>query len=69
VTSYCDRTFANSSHKIGVNPVNWSCYYGVKEQTFDFDANVSLSQAEAGLTADIVKNLTDDIFNKIFSNW
>ena len=38
-------------------------------RTFDFDANVSLSQAEAGLTADIVKNLTDDIFNKIFSNW
>jgi hypothetical protein len=38
-------------------------------RTFDFDANISLSQAEAGLTTDIVKNLTDDIFNKIFSNW
>ena len=38
-------------------------------RTFDFDANISLSQAEAGLTTEIVKNLTDDIFNKIFSNW
>jgi hypothetical protein len=38
-------------------------------RTFDFDANISLSQAEAGLTTDIVKNLSDDIFNKIFSNW
>jgi hypothetical protein len=38
VTSYCDRTFTNSSHNIGVNPVNWSCFYGVKEQTFEEDA-------------------------------
>lgn len=38
-------------------------------RTFDFDANLSLSQAESYLTGDIVKNFTDEIFNKIFSNW
>ncbi len=38
-------------------------------RTFDFDANLSLSQAEASLNEDIVKNLVDEIFNKIFSNW
>ncbi len=38
-------------------------------RTFDFDANLSLTQAEASLNNDIVKNLTDEIFNKIFSNW
>ncbi len=38
-------------------------------RTFDFDAGISLSQAEASLNNDIVKNLTDEIFNKIFSNW
>jgi len=35
----------------------------------DFDANLSLSQVEAQKGDEIVKNLTDAIFNKIFSNW
>lgn len=35
----------------------------------DFSASLSLSQAEASLTDDIVKNLVDEIFNRIFSNW
>ena len=37
--------------------------------TFDFDSNKSLSQAEAERNDDIVKNIVDAIFNKIFSNW
>ena len=36
---------------------------------FDFSAGLSLQQAEAQLLDDIVKNLTDEIFNRIFSNW
>lgn len=35
----------------------------------DFNANLSLSQVESQKTEEIVKNLTDAIFNKIFSNW
>ncbi|HRI25482.1 MAG TPA: LPS assembly lipoprotein LptE [Ferruginibacter sp.] len=35
----------------------------------DFDANRSLSDVETQKTEEIVKNLTDAIFNKIFSNW
>lgn len=38
-------------------------------RTFDFDANLSLSQAESSLNNEIIKNLVDEIFNKIFSNW
>ena len=38
-------------------------------RNFDFSAGLSLQQAEAQLFDDIVKNLTDEIFNKIFSNW
>ncbi len=38
-------------------------------RSFDFSANLSLPQAEGALTEDIVKNLTDEIFNRIFSNW
>ena len=37
--------------------------------TFDFSANKSLSEAESGLNEDIIKNIVDAIFNKIFSNW
>ncbi len=35
----------------------------------DFDANLSLSQVENQKGDEIIKNLTDAIFNKIFSNW
>jgi hypothetical protein len=35
----------------------------------DFDANLSLSQVEQTKGDEIVRNLTDAIFNKIFSNW
>ena len=35
----------------------------------DFNANLSLSQVETQKGEEIVKNLTDAIFNKIFSNW
>ena len=38
-------------------------------RTFDFPATQSLTQAEATLNNDIVKNIVDEIFNKIFSNW
>jgi hypothetical protein len=37
--------------------------------SIDFDANLSLSQVEQSKGDDIAKNLTDAIFNKIFSNW
>ena len=35
----------------------------------DFAANKSLTEAESTLTAIVVKNVVDEIFNKIFSNW
>lgn len=38
-------------------------------RSFEFSANLSLTQAEATLTDEIVRSLTDDIFNRIFSNW
>lgn len=35
----------------------------------DFSAQQSLAQAESSLTDDLVKNLVDQIFNRVFSNW
>lgn len=37
--------------------------------TFDFNANQTLSEVETSLNTEIVKNIVDQIFNKIFSNW
>jgi Lipopolysaccharide-assembly len=35
----------------------------------DFSASKSLSEVEIELTERLVKNLVDEVFNKIFSNW
>lgn len=38
-------------------------------RNFDFSANLSLDQAQASLQEEMLRNLTDEIFNRIFSNW
>jgi hypothetical protein len=38
-------------------------------RTFDFSANLSIQQAETQLNESILRNLTDEIFNRIFSSW
>jgi paraquat-inducible protein B len=38
-------------------------------RNIDFNANLSLQQAEAAQGEEIIRNLTDEIFNRIFSNW
>ncbi|MES1214807.1 MAG: LPS assembly lipoprotein LptE [Bacteroidota bacterium] len=38
-------------------------------RSFEFPATKSLQQAEASLADEMVRSLTDEIFNKIFSKW
>ena len=38
-------------------------------RNFDFPATQSLNEAQASLTPQIVQQLTDDMFNRLFSNW
>lgn len=38
-------------------------------RNFEFSGNQSIQQAEANLGDEIIRGLTDDIFNRIFSNW
>jgi hypothetical protein len=38
-------------------------------RNFDFSANLTLGDAESQLLPTILSNLTDEIFNRIFSNW
>jgi hypothetical protein len=38
-------------------------------RSFPFSATLTLQAAESQLQDEMVRNLTDDIFNRIFSNW
>lgn len=38
-------------------------------RNFDFSATTTITDAEPQLMPTIVSNLTDEIFNKLFSNW
>ena len=38
-------------------------------RSFEFAATLSLEAAQSQLLDEMVRNLTDDIFNRIFSNW
>lgn len=38
-------------------------------RAFPFNASLSLQSAESQLLDEMVRNLSDDIFNRIFSNW
>jgi hypothetical protein len=53
---------------ITINKRNKIDEYDVS-RSFDFSARQSLQQAEATLLDEMVRNLTDEIFNKLFSDW
>lgn len=38
-------------------------------RNYDFDARKTFDEAQSQLGPEIIKNLVDEIFNKIFSNW
>ena len=38
-------------------------------QNFDFSSNLSLQEAEISLKSDILKNVSEAIFNNVFANW
>ncbi|MEP6596428.1 MAG: LPS assembly lipoprotein LptE [Ginsengibacter sp.] len=44
-------------------------FEGDVSTNFDFNATQTLAQVEAARLPDIIKNISDGIFNKIFSNW
>ncbi|HEY2722020.1 MAG TPA: hypothetical protein VGI82_09845, partial [Chitinophagaceae bacterium] len=37
--------------------------------SFDFSASLTLQTAESQLTDQIIRDMTDEIFNQVFSNW
>ena len=38
-------------------------------RSFEFSATLTIQQAEQSLNEEMIRNLTDEIFNRIFSDW
>lgn len=55
VTKYDRKADKNSEYDVSRN--------------FEFSATQSLQQAEASLNDEMIRSLTDEIFNRLFSNW
>ncbi|MEO6316702.1 MAG: LptE family protein [Chitinophagaceae bacterium] len=82
VTDYSFTTAAIADNRSATNRLNITVHIKLvsrvdekqsKEEdvtrSFDFDANTSVEQAQIKLNEDIIKNLSDEIFNRLFSNW
>ena len=82
VTDYSVTTTGITNQNAGTNRLNVSFHLIFKNKldqkkdfeadltnNYDFNAQKSLQEAEAQYANDILKNLVDGIFNKIFSNW
>jgi len=82
ITDYSFTTSAIADNRSATNRLNITVHIKLinrlddkqsKEEdvtrSFDFDANTSVEQAQAKLNDDIIKNLSDEIFNRLFSNW
>lgn len=82
VSDYSVTTTGISNQNASTNRLNVSFHLIFKDRldqkkdfetditnNYDFSAQKSLQEAEAQLGNDIIKNLVDGIFNKIFSNW
>ena len=81
ISTYNVTTTAISSTQAATNRLTVGIHMIVKDilenktdefdvsRNFDFSANLSIDQAYVQLQDEIIRNLTDEIFNHIFSNW
>ncbi|MBD0331310.1 MAG: hypothetical protein ICV66_01515 [Chitinophagaceae bacterium] len=81
ISDYTVSTSAISDKQVSANRLTVGVHITLNNQlnnqvqefdvsrSFEFSASLSLQAAEAQLLDEMVRNLTDDIFNRIFSNW
>jgi len=81
ISSYGFSTSAISQQQVASNRLTVGVHITLNDQksnqtteydvsrSFEFAASQSIQQAEASLGDEIIRSLTDDIFNKIFSKW
>ena len=81
ITDYGFSTSGISNQQTSTNRINVTVHIikndikgGETEEfdvtrNFDFPASQTLQQAEGNLLTEMIRGLTDDIFNRIFSDW
>jgi hypothetical protein len=82
ITDYSQSTSGISNQSVASNNLNITVHIMFRNRldekknfeaditrNFPFASSLSLPQAEAQLKDQILTNLTDEIFNRIFSNW
>ena len=81
ISDYSFSTSAISNQQVANNRLTVSVHVTVTDNTkdkvndydisrsFEFKGNQSFQQAENSLGDEMIRTLTDEIFNKLFSNW
>ena len=81
ITQYSFSTSAISGQQVATNRLSITVHITLNDRkadevkdfdvsrSFEFKGTLSFQQAEAGLMDEITRTLTDEIFNKLFSNW
>jgi hypothetical protein len=81
VTDYSVSTSGVTDRKKSLNRLNVTVHIALLNQRsntpeeydvnwkVDFDANLSLQAAESQVFDTMIRSLSDDIFNRMFSNW
>lgn len=81
ISDYSFSTSAISNQQVANNRLTVSVHITVTDNTkdkvndydisrsFEFKGNQSFQQAENSLGDEMIRTLTDEIFNKLFSNW
>ena len=81
ITDYSVTTSGIANQAASLNQLNVTVQIKLKDNVnqkeeeysvnkmFSFAASLSLDQAEASLNEEIIKGLTDEVFNRLFSNW
>ncbi len=81
ITDYSFSTSAISNQQVANNRLTVSVHITLNDhkaekitdhdvsRSFEFKGNLSFQQAETALGDEMIRTLTDEIFNRLFSNW
>lgn len=81
ITNYAFSTSGISQQQVATNRLTVTVHIVRTDQksnktdeydvsrNFEYSGNMSLQQAQASLGEEIIRGLSDDIFNRLFSNW
>lgn len=80
ITNYSFSTSGISNQQVNTNRLNVGVSIEIRDSTqkpkkldvtrsFDYPGSMTLQQAEAQLKDEMLRSLSDDMFNRIFSDW